>query len=200
MLARNRSLSRSDYAAAMSAHVHSFFGKHVVTKRTFGIGPIVSVAPDFHALEVAPGSKTRLWTYVSVGAGLVGQADAPQVEFVLVAPEASDRHVELLAMTTYYHRTQRLGLGHTFPLGQPWLPGSSLDHMLVSRLYPFGPDLEIFANGEMHAQLLWLLPITEAERDFKKMHGLEALESHFDEAAIEYWNPSRRSVVELDAD
>jgi len=42
---------------------------------------------------------------------------------------------------------------------------------------------------------IWLLPITEAERDFKAEHGPEALEQRFDDAAIDYWEPARASVA-----
>jgi suppressor of fused protein SUFU len=43
--------------------------------------------------------------------------------------------------------------------------------------------------------VLWLLPITQAERDFKVAHGLEALEQRFDNSALEYWDICRKSVV-----
>jgi Suppressor of fused protein (SUFU) len=200
MMTTSTVMTRSDYCTAMDSHVRAFFSRHAVNHRAFDAGPIQSAAPGFHVLEVAPGPKIKLFTYVSVGAGLIAKPNAMQVEFVLVAPEASDRHVELLAMTTYYHRKTALGLGHTFPLGQPWLPDSSLDHMLVSRPYPFGADFEIFEREGMLVQMLWLLPITEAERDFKRARGLEELESRFDSAAIEYWDPSRASIIEVETE
>jgi len=45
------------------------------------------------------------------------------LEFIVCTPEPAERAVELLAMTVYYNRTGRLELGHTFPIGEPWLPG-----------------------------------------------------------------------------
>lgn len=67
-------------------------------------------------------------------------------------------------MASHYHRTgERLGLGHTFPIGGPWVPGSPLDHFLVSLPYPFGPDLEHLPMPEQNVRLLSLLPITKAE-------------------------------------
>jgi hypothetical protein len=39
------------------------------------------------------------------------------------------------------------------------------------------------------------LPITTDERDFKVTNGLEALERRFEEAALEYWDTQRASVV-----
>ena len=105
------------------------------------------------------------------------------------------RAVELLAMTVFYHRGGKLGLGHTLPLGEPWMEGSMCDHFLVSLPYPFGPDLEIVHVGDRHVEFLWLLPITEAERDLKVADGLETLESRFEEVGLHYWEIDRTSVV-----
>jgi len=43
--------------------------------------------------------------------------------------------------------------------------------------------------------VLWLLPITAAERDHKVEHGLDPLEDRFEEVGIRYWDPARPSVV-----
>jgi len=113
----------------------------------------------------------------------------------MTAPFEDLRHVELLTMTDYYRCTEALGLGHTFAIGEPWLPDSACDHMLVSLPYPFGPELEVCCLGERRLHLYWVLPITKAEREFKTEHGLEALEQRFDTHAIEFWDPHRPSVV-----
>lgn len=60
------------------------------------------------------------------------------------------RAIELLAMTVYYNRTGKLGLGQTVPIGEPWLPGSTCDHLLISLPYPFGPDLQTCHVGDRH--------------------------------------------------
>ena len=49
--------------------------------------------------------------------------------------------------------------------------------------------------GDRQVEFLWLLPITEAERDFKVRHGLEALKSRFEQASIEYAEPYRSAAV-----
>jgi hypothetical protein len=67
--------------------------------------------------------------------------------------------------------------------------------MLVSLPYPFGPELEMATIGDHSVRLLWLLPITAAERRYKIEHGLEALESRFDDAGLRYWVATRGSVV-----
>lgn len=98
-------------------------------------------------------------------------------------------------MVAYYHHTERLGVGHAFGIGEPWLEGSGCDAMLLSKPYPFGPELEICEIGEEHVHFLWVLPITQAERQFAVSNGLEAIELRFEESGLEYWNIFRPSVV-----
>src|SRR5579875_1639120 len=113
------------------------------------------------------------------------------LEFVISTAAEAPRAVELLAMTVYCNRTGRLGLGHTVPIGEPWLPGSACDHLLVCLPYPFGPGLQTCHVGDLHVDVLWLLPITRAERDFKAAHGQEALERQFEEAG---WSIGRSAA------
>jgi hypothetical protein len=134
-----------------------------------------------------------LWIYITVGAWQA--RDDPRLEFLIAAPEKDLRHVELLFMSAWYHRHHGLGAGHTFPIGEPWLPGSKSEFFLVSLPYPFGPQLEVFNFPDWHLHVVWLLPITAAEREFKVQEGLEALEQRFDTRAIEYWVPDRPSAV-----
>jgi hypothetical protein len=55
--------------------------------------------------------------------------------------------------------------------------------------------LEVCNFRDWHLHVLWLLPITKAERELKVKEGLEALEQRFDACALEYWIPDRASVV-----
>jgi hypothetical protein len=185
----------SEYHQRVFRHVGGFFAGHEVRSLSFDRGPIQRVLPGFHTIQVDPGPRLSQTTYVSVGAGFPDDGEE-HLEFVTVASPPSARHVELLAMTSHYHRTgERLGLGHTFPIGEPWVPGSSLDHFLVSLPYPFGPQLEHLSIPGHHVRLLCLLPIATSERDHKWEHGVEALETLFDAAEIAYWDPKRRAVV-----
>ncbi|MGW5653784.1 suppressor of fused domain protein [Streptomyces humi] len=82
------------------------------------------------------------------------------------------------------------------PIGRPWLDDSDCDHYLVSLPYPFGPEFEFCEWGDgAHARILWLLPISKAEKDFRREAGLEALESRFEELGIDPVDPQRASVV-----
>ncbi len=149
-------------------------------------------------MVLEPGPRTGLWAYVSVGAHLVADS-GERLEFLLLAPHPDDSFVELVTMTAYYHadpdRSFRLGVGHTVPIGRPWIPGSQCCHLLVSLPYPLGPELERAQDSSGPVRILWLLPITDQERAFKKDNGLEALEQRFDSARLEYWVPDRASVV-----
>ena len=60
---------------------------------------------------------------------------------------------------------------------------------------PYGPALQCCHVGDRHIDFLWLLPITQAERDFKASHGQEALEQRFEAAGLRYWDINRDSVV-----
>ena len=163
--------------------------------KVWPLGPMKHAHPGFHVLEFAPGPRSRLWNYVSVGALEVDAANSSKLEFLLCTDEPNERCVELVTMTAWYHSSYGLGMGHTMPIGEPWLPAASCDHFLVSRPYPYGPDLEIVPMDGDHAHVLWLLPITKEEREYKVTHGLEALEQLFESNGIEYWVLQRPSVV-----
>jgi hypothetical protein len=166
---------------------------------TWDEGPIYQRVPGFRVHAVAPGPRGHnAWTYVTSGCWQAVHQHGHGLEFVMATREFTLRAVELLARNAYFHagpEEQRLGWGHTVDLGEPWLPGSPCDHGLISLPYPWGAELETCAWAGGHARLLWLLPITGAERDFKVAHGLEALEDRFQAAPLDFTNPHRASVV-----
>ena len=91
-------------------------------------GPISRRVPGFCVHEIAPGPRYAGWTYATVGVwDVVHEPDGHGLEFVMTSSEADQRLVELMAMTAYYHcgpPDQRLDVGHTILIGEPWLPGS----------------------------------------------------------------------------
>jgi hypothetical protein len=122
--------------------------------------------------------------------------DERRIELYIESPVESQQIVELLNMTAHYHRTEKpLWLGHTVNFGKPWLPGSECDHGLISLPYLEGPRLENATVQGADVRVLWLIPITKDERDFKKTRGLEALEQLFEKRNFNYVNPARPSVV-----
>ncbi len=187
---RGSRMSRN--STALEDHVHRFFGGHEIRARSWTRGPLAH-HESFRVLEIAPGPVSGHWNYASVGAGGLHGSDF--IEFLLTCPQQTERATELVAMAAYYHSTEGLGIGHTLPIGEPWLPGASCDHFLVSLPYPFGPSLEVANYDDREHRFLWLLPITADEREFKRDRGQEQLERLFDSQQIEYWNPDRPSVV-----
>jgi hypothetical protein len=124
-------------SAAVADHHQRFFSGHDITERDQITGPIASRVPDFFVHEIAPGPRYAGWTYASLGVReAVPTPGGHGPEFLLSAPRRDERLVELVAMTASYHAgppRQRLDLGHTVPIREPWLPGSSRDYLLVSR-------------------------------------------------------------------
>jgi Suppressor of fused protein (SUFU) len=174
-------------------HLRRFFAGHPHEEHQWTLGPAAVELPRLRVAEFAPGPKTELWVYATVGAWEA--RDDPRLEFLITAPEQDQRHVELVTMAAWYHGRHSLGTGHTLPIGEPWLQGSACEFLLVSIPYPIGPDLEVCNFPDWHLHVLWLLPITAAEREFKVREGVEALEQRFDACGLEYWVPDRASVV-----
>ncbi|MGH9276752.1 MAG: suppressor of fused domain protein [Acidimicrobiales bacterium] len=184
--------------AALKDHLRRFFRSHPIELVPIDGGPIRQRVPDFHIFRVAPGPRTRLWTFVTAGVWAATEHDGHGLEFILATWDDDEACLERLKISAFYHvgpPHQRLDLGHTVPIGEPWVAGSACDHFLVSLPYPYGPELEVCAWPGGQARLLWLLPITKAERDFKAANGLEALESRLDAQGVNFWDPQRRSVV-----
>ncbi|MET7807542.1 suppressor of fused domain protein [Micromonospora chersina] len=188
-------------AVHLRDHLRNRFPTRALDVLPPAAGPIHLRVPGFHVFRLAPGSGEGGWLYVSAGLWDATQHHGHGLEFVLYTAEPSDRHVETVTMNAYYHAAggrNALDLGHTVPIGQPWQPGSRCDHLLVSLPYLWGPGLEVCTFPEGHIRVLWLLPITRAEKTFRHAHGLEALEQRLEDAGIDPADPARDSVVEAE--
>jgi hypothetical protein len=174
-------------------HLRDFFPGHDCSEHVWTLGPAHVELPRLRVAEFAPGPTTDLWIYSTIGAWEA--RDDPRLEFLITPPEADRRHVELLFMAAWYHRHHGLGTGHTFPIGEPWLTGSLCDHFLVSLPYTFDPQLQVCNFPGWHAHVVWILPITAAEREFKVREGVDALEQKFEDCELEFWVPGRASEV-----
>ncbi|MFG2951357.1 suppressor of fused domain protein [Streptomyces adustus] len=182
--------------AGVEAHVRGFFTGHAITVDDYDLGPGRREAvPDLRILTVGPGPRADGWAYLTAGCWATAEKDGHGLEFVLTAPVRDERFADLLAMTAYYHADHHLDLEHSLPIGEPWLPGSHCDHLLISLPYLHGPDLEHCPLPDGHARILWVLPVTAAEMAYRREHGHEALEQLFDEHAIVPTDPRRPSVV-----
>jgi hypothetical protein len=179
----------------LESHLTTFFAGHAPEVFVGPAGPIHEVLPRFRVLRFAPGPRTIHWVYASLGTWEVDAGQPRGLEFFVIAPGENQVHVEFLAMAAHYHLKQKLGKWHSFPIGRPWLPGSQLDHVLVSLPYPFGADLEICEVPGGHIHFLWLLPISATERALKKEHGVDALEDLLEAKEVDYADPMRTSVA-----
>jgi len=178
------------------SELRSLFEGHECTELRWGRGGIASLAPWMKVLRFAPGPAHEAWTYATVGAYALNITDGWGLEFVVHAYEPSDSLCELLSMLAYYSHSQRLGVGHTAPIGWPWLPDSPCDHILLSLPYPLGDSFEIcHVSQAIHSRRLWVVPVTRDEVTFLHQNGLESLESLFESHGIDYMNPFRASVV-----
>ena len=144
-------------------------------------------------LEIEPGPRTKIFSYVTRGAFEANEENP--FEYVLTIDAVSERFVEMLTILAYYGRRHSLGTGHVMPIGEPLIDGSICEYFYLSLPYPFGPELEVCDTGSRVIHILWAFPITAAEHDFALQHGAEALEQRFEESAVEYWSAKRRSVV-----
>jgi hypothetical protein len=176
------------YYEALEKHYESRWGA-AIEKAAPPSGPRTGdFDPNFRVLVF---KGAGWWRYATCGMA----TKAGPLELHLVARDPDPRHVEMLAITAHYHLSATLGIGQTVNFGRPWLPGSTCDHGLISTPHLDGPKLENFAVNEYSAKCLWLVPITKAERNFKKRHGLEALEHRFDQVKPDYLRAVRSSVV-----
>jgi len=183
------------YCQQITRHYASVWSNDPVEKR-WDKGHVSELPTSFHVLELRPTSIRSFWTYATCCMSTV--TDSSRLELHLFSPVQHEGHVELLTAIAHYHRTgSMLALGHTVNFGRPWLRGSSCDYGLISLPYLDGPRLEHLCtdNSEDDVQFLWLMPITESERDYKRVHGIEALEQQFDEVSVNYLDPTRQSVV-----
>jgi hypothetical protein len=183
---------------AIGQHVHTFFRGHPVERRRYTGGPITSRVPNFAIYAVGNGPRFNGWTYVTSGCSAAVHENGHGTEFVLSALHDEHSLMELLAMLAFYHAgpaSHRFDIGHTVPIGRPWLTGSQCDQALFSLPYPYGSELETCEWPGGHARLLWVLPITSAEATFRHRHGLDALEDRFEAGELNYTNPYRASVV-----
>jgi len=188
-----------DAQAAIEAHLrHGFPGQRVVVQ---GWRTDAMSSPHVRVLRVDPESRGGLWLHVSSGASLPAATPSAAAgpigsEFVLVTPFKTLRAVELLAMVVYFHGVQELSLGDIVSVGEPWLPGSTCGHLLVSNPYLLADELWTLPLPGRTVHFRWVIPITAAERAYAAGHGLDALEQRFEEAGLEYWDPHRESVVQ----
>jgi hypothetical protein len=127
-------------------HVRSFFAERSIDELglddlPFDTEPLRRALPALKLLRISPWQAGAEWVYTTLGAWDITARERDQhglQEFVLAASEDRDVHLQILGMIAHYHAdpAERLAVGHTIPIGRPWVEGSQCDHVLVSRPYP----------------------------------------------------------------
>jgi hypothetical protein len=181
------------YQASLLAHYRAHWPAPPTSLRS--TRPSVQhVAAPFHILEFAPSAHRTMWTYATCGPSS-WHVDQP-LELHLFSASQAPELVDLLTAMAHYHQTAHaLDVGHTVNFGLPWQPGSLCSYGLLSLPYLDGPTLETLHLAQRQVRCYWVIPITPAERDFKRAAGLEALEELFDQSSLDYLTPLRPSVV-----
>lgn len=157
-------------------------------------GPIQDLPVEFSILRFKPNRKRKMWTYATCC--MSQYFDVQPIELHLFSMNEDEGLIELLTSVVHYHRTgSSLNLGHSINFGRPWLPFSKCSYGLISLPYLDGPNLEWIRFGNEAVRFLWLIPVTSEEIEYKKSHGLEALEEKLEESGFHYADPLRKSVV-----
>jgi hypothetical protein len=191
--------SQGGIAAAVREHLARVFPKRAIAHAEPPSGELVVNLPELAVFELAPpdGEGRGQWLYVSAGASVEAMDEGYGLEFLLCAPAAEPLAAKLVAMVANLHADPRypLSLGQVLEIGHPWLPGASADHLIVALPGIFEPELEWLSDRERTVRFIWLLPITAAEAQFAKSHGLDALQSRLGAAEADVTRLARDSVV-----
>ncbi|MDU0369738.1 suppressor of fused domain protein [Hymenobacter endophyticus] len=157
-------------------------------------GPTGKLDAAFRVLEFPPGPVHAMWIYSTLGMSL-NRPENP-VELHIFSDKQNATLVELLTAVASYHRNGLpLDLHHTVNFGRLWQDNSAASFGFVSLPYLDGEGLEVFEWKDEQLHNLWLIPITEEERDYKISNGWDALEDVFEAAQLQYTNPYRASCV-----
>jgi hypothetical protein len=186
-------VSDHEYCVALKRHYIENWGTEPIERR-WKLGPVKDLGTDFRVLKFSPNENRKVWTFATLG--MSSPTTVPTVEIYLLSTVPDDTQVEILTAIAHYHRTgARLDGGHTVNFGRPWVPGSACEYGLLSVPYLDGPKLEHLQTTAFSVRVLWLIPMTRAERDFKKQNGLEQLEERWESAQFDYSDPYRPSVI-----
>ena len=186
------------YLDLLQRHVSGFWPDHRCEPLNWTLGEWSREHPEFRVLELAPAGREP-WIYVSAGAAHLRSFGGVGHEFVIRTLQQERLMVELLAMVASYStRADHGGLhdGHTVPIGHPWVEGGEADHLYLNKPYFVSRDFAMLRiDDSLRVQFLWLVPITEREKEWRHEHGQEAFEQRLEDHAVTPEDPTRRSTV-----
>lgn len=179
-------------ATAITRHYTRAWGP--LLERVQVPGTMASFDPSFR-VELRRIEARNVWVYASVG--MSNDDERGRIEAHLFCGERRDDECAFaVSVLAYFHLTgESLGLHHTVNFGQPVYAKGELDHGYLSLPYYDGEAFEWQCIDKRHVRHLWLMPISQAEREYKRSHDAEALEQLFERERLDYANPSRKSVL-----
>jgi hypothetical protein len=194
------SIHTSEVRTALIAHVDRFFSRHEKELIDAPEWKIRAELSHFRVCRVHPAPENPVdpWVYLSLGAWEITVDAGQGFEFFLISTQQQDAHAETVAEICARHANLPGGLkpGMVVSLGRPIIPGATVDHLLVTLPYPYGPKLEdVESPPGTDIRILWLLPITTAEAALAKEQGSEALEKKFESIYMDFTVFDRESVV-----
>jgi hypothetical protein len=190
-------MSSPSLVEAVRAHLARVFPGRALETQVWDEGGIVVNLPELAVVRVAPAASGGPWLWVSAGASDPPMEDGYGIELLLLAPTPEKLATKLVAMVANLHADARypLSLGQVLEIGQPWLPGASADHLLVTLPTIFDPELEWLSDRERNVRFIWLVPITRSEADFARQHGYVALQEKLGAAQVDVTALVRESAV-----
>jgi hypothetical protein len=190
-------MSSTSLVEAVRAHLARVFPGRAQETLAWSRGGIVVNLPELAIVRLAPPAEGGAWLHASAGASEPPMDDGYGIEFLLLAPEADELAVKLVSMVANLHADPRypLSLGQVLEIGQPWLPGASADHLLVTLPTIFDPELEWLSDRERNVRFVWLVPITRPEAELARKRGYLALQEKLGAAQVDVVARVRASAV-----
>lgn len=190
-------LENEEVSRTLREHIRKAFPEYSFRETNWKVPAAMPLLRRLSVLEGMPRRASDGWLYHSIGAWQATKAEGYGIELFELAPYQSEDHVELIAMAANFHADTRyrLGPGRVVSIGRPWVPTSALSSLLVSRPYVIDSSYEYCMIRDFPIQLLWLLPVREAEAKLAATGGLEELETRLESGGVNFLDPNRSSVV-----
>lgn len=182
---------------AVLAHIKHRWQDRELEAFRWELGSIQRDMPHFRVVRIPPKEDGSNWVYVTAGSWFGSRSEGHGHEFLLHSPVEEPLHVELLAQLAHYNADtdHRLRVGHTVPIGRPWLDDSAADHVVLAPPHSYPESFEYLTCGDFTVHFLWVLPVTPQEVVFRHDNGFEALEDLFESSQTDLTDPHRVSLV-----
>jgi hypothetical protein len=139
--------------------------------------------------------KTGFWIYLTGGMSLKEmelppagrEAKVPsRAEYVFYSARKDPRYIDMLTLLVVFPFVDKtfVSMGHTVGLSEAINDSGSLNAVVLLKTL-FRGHAEVFDAVRVAGDavnFLWVVPITESERQYKQVHGLDALLDVFTDA------------------